>query len=162
VNLDRRKLSFRSSRFQGTASGVVVPPFGSAGDPTTGGAVFMVYGGGGNRVTLTLPAANWARSGSATKPSYQYADKRRTSGPITSVSVKDGTLQVKGKGGALYTLANAPQTDVTIRVQLGSGTMFCASAPAKEPAASNDTTEKFNGVKQTPPPADCPHVPGNG
>jgi len=46
--------------------------------------------------------------------------------------------------------------------QLGSGTMFCASAPAKEPAASNDTTEKFNGAKQTPPPADCPHVPGNG
>jgi hypothetical protein len=61
-----------------------------------------------------------------------------------------------------YTLANAPQNTVTIRVQLGSGTMFCASAPAKEPVASNDTTEKFNGAKQTPPPPACPHVPGNG
>jgi DNA-binding beta-propeller fold protein YncE len=162
VNLDRRKLSFKSSRFQGTQGGVVVPAFGSAGDPTVGGAVVIVYGGAGNPVTLTLPAANWKRSGSPTKPSYKYADKQRASGPINSVSVQDGTLRVKGKGGALYTLANAPQTTVTIRVQLGSGTMFCASAPAKEPVASNDTTEKFNGAKQTPPPADCPHVPGNG
>ena len=68
----------------------------------------------------------------------------------------DADMRVKGKSGALYTLANAPQTAVTIRVQLGSGTMFCASAPAKQ------TTARFNGAKQTPPPADCPHVPGNG
>ena len=122
----------------------------------------MVYGAGGNRATLILSAANWVRSGSATKPSYKYADKRRTSGPITAVSVQDGTLRVKGKGGALYTLASAPQSAVTIRLQLGGGTMFCASAPAKQPTTSNDTTAKFNGAKQTPAPADCPHVPGNG
>ena len=101
VNLDRRKLSFKSSRSHGTPSGVVVPTVGGAGDPTAGGAVLMVYGGGGNPVTLTLPASNWTRSGSATNPGYKYADKRRASGPITSVTVKDGTLRVKGKGGAL-------------------------------------------------------------
>ena len=76
--------------------------------------------------------------------------------------MKDGTLRVKGKGGALYTLAGAPQSSVTIRLQLGSGAMFCAAAPAKDPAASNDTTTKFTGAKQTPPPAVCPRVPGNG
>jgi hypothetical protein len=162
VNLDRRKLSFKSARSHGTPSGVVVPAVGGAGDPTAGGAVLIVYGAGGNPVTLTLPAANWTRSGSASNPGYRYADKRRVSGPITSVTVKDGTLSVKGKGGALYTLAGASQSSVTIRLQLGSGAMFCAAAPAKDPAASNDTTTKFTGAKQTPPPAVCPHVPGNG
>jgi DNA-binding beta-propeller fold protein YncE len=162
VNPDRRKLSFKSSRFQGVPSGVVVPPVGGAGDPTVGGAVLIVYGAGGHPVTLTLPASNWTHSGSSTNPGYRYADKRRVSGPITSVAVKDGTLRVKGKGGALYALAGAPQSTVTIRLQLGSGAMLCAAAPAKDPAASNDTTAKFTGARQTPPPAECPRVPGNG
>jgi hypothetical protein len=162
VNPDKRTLSFKSSRFQGTASGVVVPAFGSAGDPTTGAAVLMVYGGAGNRVTLTLPAANWTHTGSAAKPSYKYADKRRASSPISAVTVKDGSLQVRGKGGALYALSNAPQGTVTVRLQLGSGAMLCAAAPAKEPSSTNDTTARFNGARHAPPPPACPAVPGNG
>jgi DNA-binding beta-propeller fold protein YncE len=67
-----------------------------------------------------------------------------------------------GPSGLVLDEARATASYVTIRVQLGSGTMFCASAPAMQPAVSNDTSAKFNGAKQTPPPADCPHVPGNG
>ena len=48
---------------------------------------------------------------------------------------------------------------MTIRLQLGSGVMFCAEAPAREPATSHDTTAKFNGVRQSPPPVTCPKVP---
>ncbi len=160
VNVDRRKLSFRSSKSGGAASGVTVPAFDSPGDPTAGGGVLRVYGTtGGDPVTLSLPGARWLRTGSAAKPGYKYSDKRRESGPITSVTVKDGSLRVKGKGGTLYSLAGAPQGTVTVRLQLGSGVVFCAAAPPKEPAASNDTTTRFNGARQAPPPDTCPLVP---
>ncbi len=158
LTLDRRKLSFKSSKHQGTPSGVVVPAFDSAGDPTTGGGVLQVYGAG-SPVTLSLPAAGWERTGSAARPGYRYVDKRRERGPITAITVKDDSLRVKGKGAALYSLAGAPQGTVSLRLQLGSGVLLCAAAPAREPAANNDTTAKFNGARQTPPPAPCP-VPG--
>ena len=162
INLDRRKLSFKSSKSDGVPSGVTVPPFASTGDPTTGGAVLRVYGStGGEPVVLPLPAANWSRSGSATKPSYRYTDKRRASGPITSVALKDGSLRLKGKGAALYSLAGAPQGTVTVRLQLGTGVMLCAVAPAKDPTTSNDTTAKFTGARHAPAPVTCPIVPGN-
>src|SRR5262249_34728021 len=121
-----------------------------------------VYGStAGEPVTLSLPAAYWSRSGSATKPSYRYNDKRRASGPITSVAVKDGSLRLKGKGRALYSLARAPPGTVTGRMQLGNGVMLCAVAPAKDPTTSNDTTAKFTGARHAPASATCPLVPGN-
>ena len=49
INLDRRKLSFKSSKSGGVPSGVTVPPFASTGDPTTGGAVLRVYGSTGGK-----------------------------------------------------------------------------------------------------------------
>jgi hypothetical protein len=155
VNLDKRKLSFKSSTHQGVGSGVVVPAFDSAGDPTLGGAVLQVYGAG-DAVTLSLPAAHWLRTGSAAKPGYKYVDKRRESGPVGSITVKDGSLRVKAKGAASYSLAGAPQGTMALRLQLGSGVVYCAAAPAKEPAAANDTTAKFNGGRHTPPPPACP------
>ncbi len=113
VGGDRRRLSFKSSKHQGVPSGVVVPPFGSAGDPTASGAILRVYGGGaGAPVALALPAAGWRRTGS---------DARQ--------------------------------------LQLGRGVVFCAVAPAKDPAPSNDTTARFNGARHTPPPVTCPRVP---
>jgi DNA-binding beta-propeller fold protein YncE len=162
INFDRRKVSFRSSKAKGRPSGVVVPPVGGAGDPTIGGAVLRMYGtGGGHPVTLVLPAARWTRIGSAAKPGYKYADKRRESGPVTSVAVKDGSLRVRGKGAALYSLAGAPQGAMTLRLQLGSGVMLCALAPAKDPPRLNDTTVKFKGARNSPPPESCPVVPAD-
>ena len=111
---------------------------------------------------IAIPIESWSRSGSAAKPSHRYSDKRRTSGPITSVAVKDGSLCLKGKGGALYSLAGAPQGAVTVRLQLGNGVMLCALAPAKDPTTSNDTpTAKFTGARPAPAPATCPNLPGN-
>jgi hypothetical protein len=162
VNFDRRKLSFKSSGSKALPSGVIVPAFGSTGDPTTGGAVLRVYGTtGGDPVTISLPAANWERTGSSSKPGYKYSDKRRETGPIQSVTVKDGSLRVKGKGATLYSLAGAPQGAMTLRLQLGSSLAFCASAPPKEPATSNDTTAKFTAERRSPAPAACPTVPSS-
>jgi DNA-binding beta-propeller fold protein YncE len=162
VSPDRRRLSFRSAKHAGTSSGVVVPTPDSAGDPTLGGAVLRIYGEGGPGrpgVALSLPAAGWVRLGSATAPRYKYTDRRRERGPITAVTVKGGSLRVKGKGEGLPSLADAPQGTVTLRLQLGGGIMLCASAPAKEPAASNDTTARFNGERHAAPPVTCPPVP---
>jgi hypothetical protein len=110
-------------------------------------------------VTLVLPAERWQRVGPASKPGYKYADKRRESGPITAIMVKNDNLTVKGKGAPLFPLVGAPQAIVTVRLQLGSGVAFCAAAPAKEPATSNDSTARFVGVRRSPAPADCSPVP---
>src|SRR5262249_23064125 len=66
---------------------------------------------------------------------------------------------LKGKGGALYSLAGAPQGTVTVRLQLGNGVMLCAVAPAKDPTTSNDTTAKFTGARHAPASATCPPCP---
>ena len=42
VDPSRRRLSFRSARYQGMASGVVVPAWDGPGDPTAAGASAMV------------------------------------------------------------------------------------------------------------------------
>jgi hypothetical protein len=45
---------------------------------------------------------------------------------------------------------------------VGSDVQFCAAAPAKAPSTTNDTTRRFVGVRNAPPPATCPTVPGGG
>ncbi len=166
IDPGKRTLKFRSSPHKGTPSGVVVPAFGSDGDPTSqgaagGGAQVTVHGGApGNPVlTLSLPAAGWTRSGSATKPGYKYADKRNTNGPITSVSLSGGKLKVRGRGAALYSLAQAPYGSMTVRLEVGARTGFCAVAPAKDPDDRNDTPAKFEGERNMPAPSRCPPLP---
>jgi hypothetical protein len=135
-------------------------------DPTSqgaagGGAEVTVHGGTpGNAVlVLALPAAGWARTGSGTSPGYKYVDKRNLNGPITSVSLRNDRLKLRGRGAALYSLAEAPHGSMTVRLELGARTGFCAVAPAKLPTASNDSTSKFNGERNTPAPTRCPPLP---
>ena len=70
-----------------------------------------------------------------------------------------GGLTIRGNGASLFSLSQAPQGTMALRVELGSGPELCAAAPARSPAASNDNTARFIGVKPSAPPAVCPAVP---
>src|SRR6185503_656075 len=106
---------FRSTPFKGAASGVVVPAFGSAGEPTVqgssgGGASLVIYNTAfAKKVTIPLPIAGWQRAPSGSAPGYRYRDPLRVRGPITALTLRNGRLSFQGKGAALYTLDNAPQ-----------------------------------------------------
>src|SRR5262245_25882000 len=164
IDPTHRKLSFRSSRFQGIPSGVVVPAWDSAGDPTspgsTGGAFIVLssVNNPGQTLVIPLPQSHWTRTGSATNQGSKYRHRALVDGPIKTVTVKDGKLSISGKGAALFSLADAPQGTVALRMYLGTAPApgFCAAAPAKVPATSNDTPAKFTGAPNTPPPAPCP------
>jgi DNA-binding beta-propeller fold protein YncE/mono/diheme cytochrome c family protein len=165
INLNSRTLSFRSAKQGASPSGVVVPVWNSAGDPTTaGGATLIVYDGdGGNGVvTIPLPQAGWKRTGTITNPGYKYSDPLRVMGPINAATLRAGTLTIRGKGGALYPLSDAPQGTMAVRLTLGTETQFCAAAPAKSPTTTNDTTKRFVAVRNTAAPVSCPAVPGGG
>jgi hypothetical protein len=106
-----------------------------------------------------IPYPSRRRSGTGAAPVYKYADKRNVNGPITAISLRDGKLRLRGRGAALYPLAGAPLGSATVRLELGAHFGFCATAPAKLPASSNDTTARFNGAKNTPAGAQCPPLP---
>lgn len=160
IDPNLRRLVFKST---GAASGVVAPDFGAIDDPTINGAELFVYRVGldpDHVARIPLPAAHWKRTGSATAPGYRYADTSGQGGPISKVDVKDGRLTIDGRGEGLYELAGAPQGQMAVRLRLGTGVTWCASAPAKPPVAANDTAAKFVGVTNAPPPITCPDVPG--
>ncbi|MDG2303503.1 MAG: hypothetical protein P8R42_02425 [Candidatus Binatia bacterium] len=167
ITANKRRLSFKSTKKGALPSGVEAAPWGSDGDPTVGGsgggsAVVTVYKVGGaltDVMTLTLPASNWQRTGNPGTPGYKYLDKNGVHGPITTVKVIQGKLTVKGKGNGLYELLNAPQDEMGIRLQLGTGDIWCSAATARDPEFKFDNTVRFFGEKQTPAPAVCPAVP---
>ena len=158
----KRKIRLRSAK-KGTApSGVIVPAQGGSGDPTLNGATITVYrpDGSGTPVTIALPAAGWRASGGTPAKRFLYSDPRGTAGPIRSVQVTSRALTLRGTGAALFSLADAPQGSVAVRVKLGSEVEFCAAAPAKTSAAtSNDSTSRFVGAPNTAAPAVCPPLP---
>ncbi len=160
----KRRFSFRSSAYRGSPSGLVVPEFGSEGDPTSsgnsgGGATLTIYPTAGDlsdAVELDLPATRWERSGSTSRPGYRYKDSQLSEGPINKVSLRNGTLTISGKGAGLYTLEEAPQGEMALRLRLGTGEVFCAAAEARDPASKNDSTSRFMGVKNSGQPDPCP------
>jgi DNA-binding beta-propeller fold protein YncE len=162
VDATRRRLTFKSAPYQGVPSGVVVPAFGSPSDPTATGATVRIYqvdGSSGEIVTLNLPASNWVQVGTAAKPGYKYRDPQGLQGPISNAVLRSGRLTLRGHGAQLYPLAGAPQGAMALRMSLGSALTWCASAQARSPGVTFDTTERFEGVKNTPPPSSCPELP---
>ncbi len=161
ITLDKRKITFKSTTFQGTPSGVILPGWGSDADPTLHGARLEIYDadGGPTGVTLPLPASNWTFNGFVSKPIWKYTDKQRVHGPITSILMRPGMLTFKGNGEALYPLTGAPQGSVAVRIDLGTGIRLCTTALPKAPAAKTDTTAQFVATKNAPIPAACPNSP---
>ena len=157
-------MSFKSSTKKDPATNQVTPPaLGSAGDPMQHGATLTVYNAAGltpDAVTVLLPAGTgWTAIGQG---GFKW---KSTTGPITSVVIKQGQLQVKGgKSGWGYTLNEEKQQEVAVRLTLADGRGWCASALAKasgNPASTtkNDHVDKFQSLKKAPPPADCPAIP---
>src|SRR5262249_51041768 len=145
---------------------VTAPPFGTDGDPTAqgaaeGGGSLTIHGGtpGNAVVEIALPASGWTRLGNVTHPGYRYRDKRNAYGPISSVLLRNGHLLVRGRGAGLYHLASAPHGSMTVRLEVGARTGFCAVASPRSPVLPNDSTSRFNGVRNVSAPDRCPPLP---
>jgi hypothetical protein len=95
---------------------------GSPDDPTAGGGslggTVRVRTASGDDV-YTLPAARWSLVGQrGADKGYRYKDKATASGPIRTMVVKPGLVQVSGRGAALgHELEVDPQpVDVVLRL----------------------------------------------
>lgn len=170
---NRRKVAFKSATGgDPVGNQVVVPARASAGDPTPGGgsgggAVVEVYNtnGSGESVTVVLPATGWTALDDAQTPrGYKYKSALSTDG-ITRVLVRGNLLRVRGgRANWGYTLDEASQGQVAVRVTMGNGFRWCAESPAKASGnppstASYDRVDKFLGARSAPAPAVCPAVP---
>ena len=163
-----RKIRFKTVTKDSAEANRVHPPVpGSAGDPTLSGATLQLFNAeaGGEVATLVLPAQNWSRLGSETNPSgFRYRDAS-DGAPIRKVLVQDDRLTISGGGeNWCYTLDEAQQGRVGLRLVLGTGIEWCADAAARlqgtPPSAEpNDHVDKFRGDPDTPPPPVCPLAP---
>lgn len=158
-----RYVKFKSrTKLDPVANQVVPPAPGSDGDPTPagatgGGGTFTVYNsaGSGESFAIDLPAAKWTRSG--TGPLYIYGDP---TGTILKIYVRPYKLYVRGGGvGWGYTLNEASQGRIAVRLKLGTGIEWCAEAPPHPPATAYDHTDRFQSAKADAP-VPCPPFPG--
>lgn len=151
-----RTFLFKSKNAGLVASGVVAPAMLGTGDPSIHGGSITIYNGEGktDKVVVDLPASGWLRGGTTTAPTYKFASKV---GPVTSVVLRNGLLQVKGKGAGLLPLSNAPHGSIAVRLRTGYTPALCAKAPAASPTV--DTTARFDSVKGAAKPIHCPPVP---
>jgi hypothetical protein len=150
----------------------VIPVRGSAGDPTPGGvtgggATLQVYNsnGSGELVTVTLPASGWSVMGDTQTPrGYRYKSASSTDA-VTRVTLRGNLIRIRGgKSNWAYTLNEASQGRVALRLTMGSQFRWCADSPAKTSGnppstASNDKIDKFVGARRTPAPPSCPSLP---
>jgi DNA-binding beta-propeller fold protein YncE len=158
-----RRVSFKSiTKLESGANRIVVAGSGTAGDPTPqgssggGGKLFVYNSAGTGEVAIAdLPAAGWTLNSKGYRfraPDATYAIQR--------VTVKNDNVRVRGgKTPWTYTLDETSQGSIAVRLQLGTGTTWCADSPPKSPAESNDVLGKFIGLVKAPPPSVCPALP---
>ncbi|HLK12926.1 MAG TPA: hypothetical protein VKW76_16240 [Candidatus Binatia bacterium] len=156
-----RKVVFKALTGADPPANRVVPPApGGAGDPTLGGGSLTVYNpASGEQASVPLPSGGWSRIGGSRVLAYRFRSAGPTA-PVKSVVVKVDEITVAGGGTSWpYALATPPQGVVALRLMLGNGLPWCAAAPAKAPAARNDTAARFLAAPRTSAPATCPAVP---
>ena len=158
-----RHFSFKSATTDDPSPNRIVPPSqGGANDPTSGGGMLVVYNSAGlsnDEVTVNLPAVNWTLLGST---GYQYKDPSPSS-VISKISLNTDRITVKGGKGWTYTLDEAGQGRVAVRLLLGSQG-WCADGPAKTSgsppsSARNDTVGRFKAASHAAAPGACPLTP---
>ena len=152
-----RRFTFRSTtKNDPPGNKILIPGFGTAGDPTLAGASLTVYNssGSGEKFVVTLPASGWT----ANSKGYRYR-AGLTTDAIQRVTVRNDTVRIRGgRDNFIYTLNEPSQGSVAVRLKLGQATAWCANAPAK--AGSNyDVIGKFVGQPKAPAPGVCPAVP---
>ena len=157
----RRKIRFvATTKKEPDDHRVVAPSPWSAGDPTLHGATLVVYNsaGSGEAVTIQLPAGRWKKN-ARIPATYTFVDK---TGPISRVVVRADRLQLQGgKAQFAYSLDEAQQGRMAIRLHLGTGIAYCSDAPAKTSGkppttARFDRTDLFQAQPKSPYPTTCP------
>jgi hypothetical protein len=156
----RRRLVFRSStKTDAAPNRIVLPLVGTADDPTLHGATLRVYNaaGGMDDVSVTLqsgPAGTWTVNTSGTVFKWKGLDRN---GPVRRITVKADRLSITaGKSNWGYTLDEAAQGSVALRLQLGSGATWCAQGGQPGFLPRKDIADRFIATPRTPPPPLCP------
>jgi hypothetical protein len=165
---DTRRVSFKSFTGRDTAAHrIVLPPAGSAGDPTVGGGTLTVYNaaGGTESAAVSLPASGWSILGNPAQVSGYSFRNPDPNGAISSVRLQADRILVKGGHASwTYALSQPPQRRVALRLVLGSNQPWCTAALAKvkgnppSPAAS-DRAGLFVAQPKQEPPLACPPAP---
>ena len=168
IDPDKRRVTFTvKSNFELPAHQVVPPLPGSSGDPTAGGAVLQVYNADGltpDAVSVSLPANGWSALGSPPSPKG-WRFRGDASAPIRSLVIKSNRIVLRGgKSTWGYTLDETSQGRVALRLQLGSGPLWCTATPADAKGnppstAQSDRPGLFKASGLAAAPASCPPLP---
>lgn len=151
---------------------IETPQPGSLGDPTVdgasgGGALLTVYNsaGSGEKFSVALPAERWSARGNASSGwRYTYAADATTE-PVWNVRVRRGRLSLRGgRARWAYTLNEASQGRISVRLTLGTGMTWCSEVPARVSGSPpsphrHDRVDRFVGVRNAAAPDECPAVP---
>jgi hypothetical protein len=156
----RRRLSFRSStKTDGAGNRIVGPVVGASNDPTLHGATLRVYNaaGGVDDVSVRLqtgPTGTWTMNSSGTEFKWKGLDRN---GPVRRITVKADRLSIgAGKRNWGYTLDEATQGSVAVRLQMGSGVTWCAQGGQPGFLPRRDVPDRFIATSRTLPPVVCP------
>ena len=162
----KRRLTFKSNtKREPPANRITPPPPGTSGDPTLHGATLQVYNTGtpgtSDQVTVLLPpvdftfGSEWSAIGGSVPKGFKYRG-RDPNGPVSKVTVLADKIIVKaGRAGWGYTLDEAQQGSIALRLQLGSATTWCAEG-GRTPLPARDEPGKWKAEPKTPAPASCP------
>jgi hypothetical protein len=116
-------------------------------------------------VEVFLPPAGWTRMGPAAEPRGWRFRSSDPASPVGRVTVAADEIVIRGGGAAWgYTLDEAAQGRVAVRLQLGNGQGWCADAPAKATGnppstARFDRAGRFTAASRTAAPTACPPPP---
>jgi hypothetical protein len=155
-----RRIVFRANTTgDSSENDIVVPAQDSAADPTVAGAWTSVYNSSGlsaDVFQVRLETGGWSVIGpkrAAQPKGYRF---KSNSGPIRSVSVKSHRIVIRGgRAPFTYTLDEAAQGSVAIRLTLGTGVTWCADA-GRPPFVETDRAGRFETAPGAPVPAACP------
>jgi hypothetical protein len=168
IDANKRRITFNVKSTYELPSRQVVPPLpGSAGDPTVGGATLQVYNADGvttDAVSVALPASGWSALGSASSPKG-WKFRGDASAAIRSIVIKSNAIILRGGRGAWgYSLDEASQGRIALRLALGTDIGWCTATPA-DAKGSPPTTAKadhpgyFRAGGLAAAPATCPPLP---
>ncbi len=166
----KRRVTFIAVTTGDAQSQQVVPPLpASTGDPTAGGATLVVFNAAGlttDVVTVNLPAGGWKALGSSQSPKG-WRFRGAAGSPISTVVVEHDRITVRGgNSGWGYSLNEATQGQVALRLQLGNDPGWCTATSAAlsgnpPSTAKSDRPGLFNARQGGAAPASCPALPGS-
>ena len=105
-------------------------------------------------------ASNWLQVGTAAKPGYKYRDPKGSTGRSPAPFSGTDVLTIRGRGApALPARGRAAGDHGAPDEPRGARSTGARRHRPAPPSSTFDTTERFEGVKNTPPPASCPALP---